>query len=99
MEVREMRRHIHPSDSQNILVKKENKQPMDKPKVFAGKTTDNFRIWYKLVKIYFWYERKKFTVDADKIDWLGSRLNGKACFWHQSREERFEISYPRDTWV
>jgi hypothetical protein len=41
------------------LVKKENKQPMDKPKVFSGKTIDNFCISHKLVKTYFQYERMK----------------------------------------
>jgi hypothetical protein len=62
------------------LVKKENRQPMDKPKLFSGKTTDNFWVWHKSVKIYFLYERTIFTVDADKIDWLEGQLEGKALF-------------------
>jgi hypothetical protein len=41
---------------------------MDKPKVFSGKATDNFWVWQKSVNTYFGYERKKFTVDADKTD-------------------------------
>jgi hypothetical protein len=41
---------------------------MDKPKVFFGKTTDNLRVWHKLGKTYFWYERKKFPIEVDKID-------------------------------
>jgi hypothetical protein len=60
------------SDSQIVLVKKGNKQLMNKPKVFSGKTTDNVRVWHKSVKTDFQYQRKKFTVDADMIDWLGS---------------------------
>jgi hypothetical protein len=46
-----------------------------------------------LVKTYFWYKRKKFTSDTHKIDWLGGWLKRKALFWHQSLEERFEMSY------
>jgi hypothetical protein len=53
---------------------------MDKPKVFAGKTTAIVRVWHKLVKTYFRYERKKFAIDTDKTDWLGGRLEGKAHF-------------------
>jgi hypothetical protein len=52
-EVRETRRDVCPSDSQIVLVKKENKQSMNKPKVFSGDTTDNFRVWHKSVKTYF----------------------------------------------
>jgi hypothetical protein len=36
LEVRETRPDVGPSDSHIILVMKENKQPMDKPKVFSG---------------------------------------------------------------
>jgi hypothetical protein len=99
LKVREMRRHTHSSDSQIVLVKKENKQLMDEPKVFSGKTTDNFQVWHNSIKTYFWYERKKFTVDADKIDWLSGQLEGKALFWHQAHEEPFEMSYHRDIWA
>jgi hypothetical protein len=70
---------------------------MDKPKIYSGKTIDNFWIWHKSVKTYFRYERKKFTVDADKIDWLGGWLERNALFWHQSRQEYFEMSYRQDT--
>jgi hypothetical protein len=79
--------------------KKESKQLMDKLKVFARKNTDNFRVWYKSVKRYFHYERKKFTVNVDKFDWLRGRLEGKALFWQQSCQEHFEMSHRRDTWV
>jgi type IV secretory pathway VirB10-like protein len=68
LEVKKTCRLTYPSDSQIVLVEKENKQPTDKPKVFSGKITDNVRFWHKLVNTYFWYERKKFTIDADKID-------------------------------
>jgi hypothetical protein len=70
---------------------------MDKPKVFSGKTTDNFLVWDKSVKTYFQYQRKKFTVDGDKIDWLGGRLEEKALFWHQCCQEHFEMSHHQDT--
>jgi hypothetical protein len=70
---------------------------MHKLKVFSGKTTDNFRVWHKLVKTDFCDEMKKFTVDADKIDPIGGRLKGEAFFRHQSCQECFEISYCRDT--
>jgi hypothetical protein len=72
---------------------------MDEVKVFSGKTIDNFRVWHKSVKTYFRYERKKFTDDADKIDWLGSQLEGKALFWHHSHQELFEISHHWATWA
>jgi hypothetical protein len=53
---------------------------MNKPKVFFEKTTDRFRVWNKSVKTYFQYEKKIFTVDSDKIDWLGGRFKVKALF-------------------
>jgi hypothetical protein len=92
LEVREMRRDVYPSDSQIVLLKKKNKQQMDKLKVFSRQTTDNCRVWHKSVKTYFWYEKTKFTVSAKKNDWLGGRLEGEALFWHQSHQECFE--YP-----
>jgi hypothetical protein len=66
---------------------------MDKLKLFSGKTIDNFRVWNKSVETYVWCERKKFIIDADKIDWLGGRLEGKALFWHQSHKECFEMTH------
>jgi hypothetical protein len=68
---------------------------MDKLKVFSGKMKDNFQIWHKSVKTYFQYEKKNFTVDTDKINYLGSQLEGKALIWDQSHEEQFEMS---DRW-
>jgi hypothetical protein len=44
-------------------------------------------------------QEEKFTFDVDKIDWLGGQLEGKALFWHQSRQECFEMSHIRDTKV
>jgi alpha-mannosidase len=79
-----MRWDVCPSDNQIVLVKKENKQLINKSKVFCGKTIDNFQVWYKSVKIHFSYERKKVTVDADKIDWVGGRVERTALFSHQS---------------
>jgi hypothetical protein len=80
-----------------VLAKKENKQAMDKLQVFSPKTRDNFRVWPRSVKTYFRYQSKKFTVDVDKIHWLGGRVEGKALFWHQSHQEHFEKSHCRDT--
>jgi hypothetical protein len=68
-----------------VFAKKENKQPMANPKIFPINTTDNFLKFYKSVQTYFRYERKNFTVNANKIDWGGGRLKGKALFRHQSR--------------
>jgi hypothetical protein len=53
LEIKESPWHTHPSDNQIFLVMKNNKQPMDKPKVYSGKTTDNFWVWHKSVKTYF----------------------------------------------
>jgi hypothetical protein len=76
VEVWEMRRDVHPSDSHIVLVKEENKQSMDNLKVFSGKTRDSFRVYHKSVETYLRYERKKFTLDVDKINWLGGWLEG-----------------------
>jgi hypothetical protein len=97
LEVTETRRDVHLSDSQIVFVKKENKQPIDKPKLVFGKSTDNFRVWHKSVKTYFGYERKSFNVDVNKIDWFGGWLEGKALVWHQYRQECFELSHRRES--
>jgi hypothetical protein len=55
LEVRETSRDVSSSESQIVLIKIDDKQPMNKPKVFSGKTTDNFWVWHKSVKTYFQY--------------------------------------------
>jgi hypothetical protein len=42
LEVMETSRDVCPSNSQIVLVMKENKQLLDEPKLFSGKTTDQF---------------------------------------------------------
>jgi hypothetical protein len=77
----------------------EHKPLLKKPKVFSGKTTDNFRVWHKSVQTYFQYMRKKFTIDANKSDWPGGRLEGKALFWDHSHQKHFEMYHHRYTWL
>jgi hypothetical protein len=36
-----------------LLVKNKSKQSIDTPKIFHGKTIDNFRVWHKSIKTYF----------------------------------------------
>jgi hypothetical protein len=79
------------------LFTKENKQPINKPKIFSRKIRNNFWVSQKSVKTYFQYERKKFTVNADKIDWVGDCLERKPLFWQESHQEHYTMSYGQDT--
>jgi hypothetical protein len=63
-----------------FLVKKENNELTDKPKVFSRKATDHFQVWHKTVKTYFRYEKKKFAVIVNQIAWLGGRLDWNRLF-------------------